>query len=271
MLRLLSIEFYKLRYTRYFWILAGLFLVFLLAVPIASKALLDYLSSIGETIFDNLNPADLPIFDFVDLWQNLTWIYSAFSIFLGFIIVISIGNEYSYGTIKQNIIDGMSRQEFLLSKLIFIAALSLIVSILAMIIGLIMGFLWSPVTDLAFILEHIEFIPAYFLHLFTFQVFCLVIGLLVKRSGITIAVLTFYVYVIEPIIASILEFKYEIVWLADLLPLSAIGNIIPLPFTKYAMLETQTSVGMDDLAILLGYAALWVFLAYRIITKRDLR
>jgi len=271
MLRLLSIEFYKLRYTRYFWILASLFLVFLLAVPIASKALMDYLSSIGETIFDNINPADLPIFDFVDLWQNLTWVYSAFSIFLGFIIVISIGNEYSYGTIKQNIIDGMSRKEFLMSKLIFIAVLSLVVSMLAMTVGLIMGFLWSPVTDLAFILEHIEFIPAYFLHLFTFQVFCLVVGLLIKRSGITIAILTFYVYVIEPIISGIIEFKYELEWLANLFPINAIGNIIPLPFTKYAMMETQTSVGMDDLGILLAYATLWVFIAFRIITKRDLR
>ncbi len=271
MLRLLSIEFYKLRNTRYFWILAGLFLVFLLAVPIASKALLDYLESIGETIFNGINPGDLPIFDFVDLWQNLTWIYSAFSIFLGFIIVISIGNEYSYGTIKQNVIDGLSRREFLMSKLVFIAVLSLIVSILAMIIGLVMGFLWSPVTELPFILEHIEFIPAYFLHLFSFQVFCLVIGLLVKRSGITIALLTFYVYVIEPILSAIIEFEYELEWLANLLPLNAIGNIIPLPFTKYAMMETQTNVGMDDLGILLGYTALFLFIAFRIITKRDLR
>lgn len=271
MLRLFSIEFYKLRNTRYFWILAGLFLIFLISVPIAAKSLLNYLESIGETVFDGMNPGELPLFDFVDLWQNLTWVYSAFSIFLGFIIVISISNEFSYGTIKQNIIDGLSRKEFLWSKLSFILVASLIVSLLVTIIGLIMGYLWSPVTDLEFVLLHIEFIPAYFLHLVSFQVFCLVLSLLIKRSGITIALLVFYVYVIEPTLTAILRFEYDLEWLAKLFPMKAIGNIIPLPFGKYLLQETQTSVGMDDLAILGGYLALLLFLAYRMMTKRDLR
>ena len=104
MLRLLQIEFFKLRYTRFFWVLAGLFLVFLIAVPIAAKALLDYLASKGEIMPGGFFTAEeFPLFDFVDLWQNMTWFYKLFTLFLGFIIVISMSNEYSFGTIKQNI------------------------------------------------------------------------------------------------------------------------------------------------------------------------
>lgn len=271
MLRLLSIEFFKLKNTRFFWVLCGLFLVFLIAVPIASKALLNYLESIGETVFDNINPGELPLFDFVDLWQNLTWVYKSFSIFLGFIMVISVCNEFSYGTIKQNIIDGMSRRELLTSKLIFIIVLSLIVTLLVLGIGLIMGFLWSPVKEYPFIVKHIEFIPAYFLQLVGFQLFCLVVSLLIKRSGIAIALLTFYVYMIEPIITAILRFRYEMVWLADLFPVRAIGNVIPFPFEKYILRQTQTSVELDDLGIYFGYLFLLLFLANWLMVKRDLR
>lgn len=269
--RLLSIEFFKLRNNKFFWILSGLFLVFLLAVPITTKSLFDYLDSIGETLPGGLSASDLPFFDFVDIWQNLTWVYKSFSIFLGFITVISVCNEYSFGTVKQNVIDGMSRREFLLSKVIFIIAASFVVSLLVLLIGLGMGYLWSPVSEFVFVVKHIEFIGAYFLHLMAFQLFCLVISLLIKRSGITIALLTFYVYIIEPIISNLTYYYYELETLASFYPMTAIGNIIPFPFGKYAMQETQTSVGMDDLGILLGYIALLWFLADRIVVKKDLR
>ena len=272
MLRLLQIEFFKLRYTRFFWILAGLFLVFLLAVPIAAKAFLDYLATKGETMpIGNFSIADLPLFDFVDLWQNMTWFYQFFTLFVGFIIVISIANEYSYGTIKQNIIDGMSRTEFWLSKLVFIFSLSVIYSLAVLIIGLIVGLLWSPVTDFNFIVENIQFLPAYFLHLFAFQLFCMTITLLIKRSGIAIAALTFYVYVVEPIITSIISFKYEFPEISALFPVNAMTNMIRSPYPKYALQEVQTYVSIYDTAIVLAYIGLFLWVSYWILGKRDLR
>ncbi|MEM6805146.1 MAG: ABC transporter permease subunit [Bacteroidota bacterium] len=271
MLRLLLIEYFKLKNSRYFWILGVLFLIFLLSVPIASKAFLDLLEEENEMIGNIVSAGELPLFDFVDIWQNLTWVYKSFTLFLGFIMVISICNEFSYGTIKQNVIDGLSRRELLESKLVMIGALSLFYSLLVLIIGLIMGFLWSPVKDFPFIVKNIEFVGAYFLHLFAFQLFCLLLSLWIKRSGIVIALLTFYVYVVEPIFGAIISLKYEQEWLANLLPISAIGNIIPRPFDKYLMQEVQSYVGWDDLGILIGYIILMLFLADRTLTKRDLR
>lgn len=270
--RLLAIEFYKLKHTKYFWLLFALFIIFLLAVPIGSKIFLDYLAAQGEQILDDImSPGELPIFDFVDIWQNLTWVYKTFSIFLGFIMVISISNEFSYGTIKQNIIDGMGRKEFLWSKLSFIISISAIVSLIAMLIGLIMGFLWSPVKSFTFVIKNIEFIGAYFLHLVGFQLFCFVLALLIKRGGLTIALLFFYVYVIEPIITSIIRYHYKLPWLADLFPVRAIGNIIRQPFSKYILQETQTYISFHDFAVLACYIGLLYFTAHRLLTKKDLR
>jgi len=271
MRRLLSIEFFKLRNSRYFWLLSGLFVVFLISVPIASKAFLDWVESQGGEIVDNLTAGEIPLFDFVDIWQNLTWVYKSFSLFLGFITVISVCNEYNYGTLKQNVIDGMSRREFLWSKVLFLVILALFFSFLVLIIGLIMGYAWSPVTEFPFVVKHIEFVGAYFLHLVAFQLFCLLVSLLIKRAGITIALLTFYVYVIERIISLLTIHYYKQEWLEGFYPVAAMGNIIPIPFPKYIMRETQTYIGWDDLGILLFYMALMYFLADRLIVKKDLR
>ncbi len=180
-----------------------------------------------------------------------------------------MSNEYSYGMIKQNVIDGLSRTEFLLSKIYMIVVLSLIVSLVTLGIGLFMGFMHSSVTDMASILDHIEFIPAYFIHLVAFQLFCLVVALLIKRSGITIAFLFFYVLMIEPIMVLIMM-KHGMSGLAELLPVNAINNIIRFPFYKYAFRETLSTVSIVDLSVLLGYVALLIGVSYRLMTKRDL-
>ena len=134
-----------------------------------------------------------------------------------------------------------------------------------------MGYMWSPVTEFTFIIKHIEWIPAYALHLIGFQLFCMTLALLIKRSGITIAGLIFYVFIIENICYAILTYDIEWPTAARFLPVKAIGNIIPLPFSKYAMMETQTTIGMGDLAILCGYIVLLYGICYQLMVKKDLR
>ena len=272
MLNLISIEFFKLRNTRYFWVLSGLFIVFLVAVPLGIHGFMEFLTEKGETIADlPVKPNEIPLFDFVDIWQNMSWIYKGFSLFISFVIVISVCNEFSYGTVKQNIIDGLSRQQFLISKIGFIVAYSLAMVLIATLILITAGLFWSPVQGMNFVTENIEFMGGYFLHLVGFQLFSLVLALLIKRSGIVIAFLTFYVYVIEFIAGNLLQYNWDLEWVADLLPVRALLNIIPFPFGKYALRESQNFIGMGELGILLGYILLYVGIAYWLVSKRDIR
>jgi ABC-2 type transport system permease protein len=273
MLRLLAIEFFKLRHTRFFWILAGLFGILLVAIPVGVHAFLDYLTAQGDTPLKQLglDANQIPLFDFVDLWQNLTWTYTFFSIFLGFISLISLGNEYSYGTLRQNVIDGLSPGELLRSKLYFIATLSLVATLVVFLTGLVCGYLWSPVTDWDFVVKHLEFLPAYWLHLCLFQLFCLCIAMLIQRTGLTLALLMFYVYAIEPILTLYLEYEQKVPWLANLFPIRAMGKFIPNPFPKYLLNETITTVPLPQLGVGLVYLGLLLFLAHWLMTKRDLR
>lgn len=273
MLRLLAIEFFKLRHTRYFWVLGGLFMILLVSIPVAVHAFMDFLTEQGDNPLKQLGlqANQIPLFDFVDLWQNLTWTYHFFSIFLGFISLISLGNEYSYGILRQNVIDGLSPRELLGSKLLFIAVLALVATLVVFVTGLVCGYLWSPVTDWDFVVKHLEFLPAYWLHLFLFQLFCLCIAMLIQRTGLTLALLMFYVYAIEPILTAWFEYKQELPWLADLFPVRAMGNFIPNPFPKYLLKQTITTVPLPELCVGLIYLGLLLFLANWLMTRRDLR
>ena len=272
MLNLIGIEFFKLRNTRYYWVLSGLFLVFLIAVPIGFHSFLEYLTAEGENVFDfDIAPNQLPFFDFVDIWQNFTWIYKGFSSFLSFIIVISICNEFSYGTIKQNVIDGMSREQLLWSKIGFIVVQSLGVTLAATLVLTAAGMMLSPVRGLSFMLENIEFMGGYFLHLIGFQLFAMFLAILIKRSGIVISLMIFYTYIIEFIGGQFIEHESSFPRVADFLPVRAIGNIIPIPWQKYYFQESQNYIAMDDLGILIGYILLFGGLSWWFLTKRDLR
>ncbi|MNX90047.1 ABC-2 family transporter protein [compost metagenome] len=49
--------------------------------------------------------------------------------FLAVVIVSMMANEYTYGTLKQNLIDGLSKKEFIQSKVITVVLFALVSTI----------------------------------------------------------------------------------------------------------------------------------------------
>src|SRR6476620_9758796 len=103
--------------------------------------LLTFLSFIASIKFDigpiHIRLADQGIFNFPYIWHFNTFIAAWLKIFLAVIIVSMMANEYSYGTLKQNLIDGMSKKEFVLSKVLAIVLFAAISTLLVFIISLI--------------------------------------------------------------------------------------------------------------------------------------
>jgi len=270
MIRLIHIEFLKLKNTRFFWLFSTLFMLVLISIPLFSRTFLDFLTKEGAS-FNGIGANDLPLFDFVDIWQNLAYIYKWPIILLAFIPVISLANEYRYGTIKQNVIDGLSRRELILSKVLFSAALSIAFGIIVLLIGLIMGFTYSPVTGLDFILKNIEFVPALALVIFGYQIFCLLVTLIIKKSGITILLLLFYFFALEAFAYGWLSWEWKMPYHTSFLPLRGMANVIPNPFPKYAFQEVQTSVGWKNVLVTLAHISTYTFLLLTLFKKRDIR
>src|SRR5690349_23467372 len=129
MLHLLSIEFRKMYSYRTFWIVCGLYF---LTIGFSTATGMEFLKWLSNTIGkfgQELNINRIPLYHFPDVWLNLVWWSGFFKVLLGIMTVISITNEYTYRTIRQNVIDGLSRWEFLLSKILtnFLLSLSSVV------------------------------------------------------------------------------------------------------------------------------------------------
>lgn len=182
MKRLLSIELQKIWKNRASRILT-----------ITYFLLLTFLSFIASIKFDigpiHIRLADQGIFDFPFIWHFNTFIAAFLKIFLAVIIVSMMANEYSYGTLKQNLIDGMSKKEFIISKVYTIIAFAAVSTLFVFIVSLILGLVFSSYDEMSIIFSKMDYLFAYFIKLIGFFSFCLFIGVLIKRSAFALGFL----------------------------------------------------------------------------------
>ncbi len=268
--RLLTIEWLKLKSYRPFWILLILYFVVLGLVCSSVMLYLQYIASKGAK-FGEIDPSLIPFYDFSDLWQNVTYLATFFKIFLGFIVVISMTNEYEYKTVRQNIIDGMTKGELISAKLLVILLLAMINTLFIMVLGLVLGWAYSPVQGWDVMFDHAGFLGAYFLEVLTFLVFALLVAMLIKRTGFAIVLLAFYALFIEPIGVLLLSELYQEYTFHQYFPIRAINNLIPIPFGKYIFREVQDFVAIKDVIVVFVYLGLFTFLNYWILKAKDIK
>lgn len=229
--------------------------------------------------------ADEGIFNFPYIWHFNTYIAAILKFFLAIVIVSMMANEYSYGTLKQNLIDGMSKQEFVLSKFLTVVLFALTSTVFVFVMSLILGYSFSSYTELGIVFSHMEYLLAYFIKLIGFFSFCLFLGVLVKRSAFAIGFL-FVWNIIEGITKGILTFKIfpnskTAESITQFFPLESMSNLIVEPFTKLSIIKNiKTTIGDNDIKdydvhfsailIVIFWTTLFLFLSYKIIQKRDL-
>lgn len=275
MMRSLQLEWLKIRNYRAFWILLGMYVLALMVICFGGMFLLEYLRSKGAE-FNGIDPTILPIYDFPDIWQNTTYLGSFLKLFLAFIVIISVSNDQTYNTLRQNIIDGMSKKEYLASKLLFIAALASLSTFFLLLSGLINGSLYSHVWGVAYIFDEMEFLAAYWYDIIVFCLLAFLLALLIKKSGFLIVALCLYTLMFEPILAAILENHpalREGFWphFAQFLPINALNNLIPIPYSRYAFIEIEDNVPISALAISCGWLVVFLTGIVLVLNKRDLK
>ncbi|WP_028375841.1 ABC transporter permease [Leeuwenhoekiella sp. MAR_2009_132] len=276
MLRLLTIEFYKLKHSRSSKVLSIAYFVILSFIAL--------IASIEFNLGDfQIRIADQGIFNFPFIWHFNTWVAATLKFFLAIVIVSMISNEYSNRTLKQNLIDGLSKKEFMLSKFYTVVAFALLSTFFIFVMTLILGYSFSDYTEFSIVTREMEFLVAYFLKLVGFFSFCLFLGVLVKRSAFALGFL-FVWWIFENIIYGILRWKTS-AELADgivqFFPLEAMKNLINLPFQRLNFIEAAATQLQADISI--DYAvhwyevvivSVWIFIfiygAYALLKKRDL-
>ncbi len=272
MLHLLKIDLKKLTSYRTFWVICGLYFLTLGFTTASGMEILKWIASKGAEFGTSININRVPLYHFPDIWQNLIWISGLFKLILSVMVVISITNEYQYRTLRQNIIDGFSRWEFILSKILTNILLSLMSVVMIMVIAIITGLIYTPTIEWTYIFRGMEFFLAYFIEVFAFLSYALMLGIFVQRSGLTI-VLLMLSHMIEAIIKINLfraMWDDSIGWLKQFFPLESITNLVPLPFARYAFQEIQDYVSLAAVAIALVWTFLFNYFAYLRLKKSDI-
>lgn len=277
MKRLLHIEFIKLWNNR-----ASKFLIisyFTLLTSIALFAAIKF--DIGPIKF---HLADQGIFNFPYIWHFNTFITAFFKLFLAIVIVSMMSNEYSNKTIKQNLIDGLSKKEFILSKFLTVITFSLISTVFVFIVSLILGLIYSDYNELSIIFNDLEFLIAFFVKLTGFFSFCLFLGVLVKRSAFALGFLILW-QVFEGIFRGLIRWKLFDGDTTDAIlgffPLQAMFNLIKEPFSRLGAVQSVANqmgeqLSLDyvvhwyEIVIVVAWTAIFIYGSYAILNKRDL-
>jgi len=210
----------------------------------------------------------IPIYDWMDIWQNLTWVSHGFKYFLAFIVISSVTNEYSDRTIRQNIIDGLSPREWLGTKFIMISIMSVFAGVLCLLLGLFLGFMYSPVEGFSYVFTNITFIPAFVLEMFAFLALAILFSLVIKRTGFTIVLFTVLTLFIDMIVWGVGTgyYKFYMEWL----PFHAIHDLIHFPFAKYGLQPWQYHLSLEDFAWFTLWTVLIVWGSIRKLERSDI-
>ncbi len=275
MLRLINLELQKLLLSKVNKVLIFISFVLPFTVLILSSIKINFFG------FFTLELGELGIFNFPIIWHITTFFASYFKLFFAIVVVSMIGNEYSNKTIKQNLIDGLSKKEFILSKFYTIVFFSLISTVLIGVASFLIGLYYSSYTETSIIIRETEYLLAYFVKLVGFFSLCLFFGMLVKRSAFALAFL-FVLYIIEWLVFWGAYEAFEssdMAWkIKNYMPLESMYKLIDQPFqriiiTKYPDkmdLAYDYAVHWYELLIVMGWTAIFVFLSYRLLKVRDL-
>ena len=251
--------------------------------------LLSFIALIASIKFDigpfKFHLAEMGIFNFPFIWHFNTYVAAILKLFLAIVIVSMMANEYSYGTLKQNLIDGLSKKEFILSKFLTVVLFAFISTVFIFVMSLILGLIFSSYTEIGIIFSDLGYLLAFFVKLTGFFSFCLFLGILVKRSAFALGFLLVW-NIIEAIIKGFLAFKVfpgsDIdKKITQFLPLESMSNLIVNPGPRLSLLKNIGSqMGIDTdidysvsyfaILIVLVWTFLFIYFSYKLLKNRDL-
>jgi ABC-2 type transport system permease protein len=280
MLRLLSIEFHKLKHNTASKVLIIIYFGLLVSIALVAAVKIPFF---GKTI----HLAEQGIFNFPYIWHFNTYIAATLKFFLLLVIVSMMANEYSNKTLKQNLIDGLSKKQFIFSKfytVIFFAAIS---TISVFIVSLVLGLIYSDYNEFSIITSDLEYLVAFFVKLVGFFSFGLFLGILVKRSAFAIGAMVIWwmiegaywlvaLWLFKDSKEAMVNASNTMFWL----PLEAMSNLIKEPGSKLGVVKSFANqmggftksyeVEVTTILIVLVWTFIFIYLSYALLKKRDL-
>lgn len=258
MINLLQIEFQKLKPYRAMWIILAAYALIIFGV-------FHFLGKQAATI--NEVGVGINIFQYPDIWHKITYVSGFFNLLLALILIMYSCNEFVFRTYRQNIIDGLSHADLVLSKSWVIFFLAVLSCLFLFIVGAIKGYYPDGLEGMNFFSKKLYFLGYHFVKTIAYLSIAYLFSVIFQRT--TLSIILFIAFMIfESFIASYLDIN-----VLQFLPFGAMGQIINQPFLPEFIQrgEAVEEVSKNLLLIVtMGYAILAQLAAWIILKRKNL-
>ena len=268
MMHLLKIEWLKIKNYRTFWILL---LITIVSMPAFNYVIYDLMDNTfpkikGKSILGSP-------FAFPDVWQTVTWNSSLLLLIPAVLIITLTTNEFTYRTHRQNVIDGLSRSQFINVKLVEVFLLSVFITLVVFITCLAFGYIGNkpPADGSAF--NDVRYIGFFFIEMLSYSLIAFLIAMFIKRAGLAMGI--FFVYMIlEQFVVALLKNKYKIKSV-EYLPEEVTDMLILQPYGEKLVSSPEKIKAWENhlpvyLAVSVLYILLYCFITNLRFRKADL-
>ncbi|GAB3536575.1 hypothetical protein GCM10027443_27250 [Pontibacter brevis] len=256
-MNLLRIELHKILPYRTVWVILAIFATLLTLFLYASSQV----TVNGQQLGDNM-------YRLPDFWLSLTYIASFFNLLFGILIIVLVSDEYTFRTLRQQVIDGLSRADLVLAKLYIILAFAAASTLFLLLLGLYFGLLYSTDRSLSAIFGQIHALSYYFVQSVGYMTLAMLFAFFIRKSGLAIVAFIVYTIILEPLIHFRLPDSTD-----KYLPMKVLGSLTPRPLQGgLDQMTTPTELLSPAAASLVAilYIALFCLLSYYILKFRDL-
>lgn len=233
MIKLLQIEWMKIRNYKTFWILFILFIISIVGINFIAFYINTNISQTSAAVKALTGSP----FDFPEIWKTIGWMTGWLLYFPGFIMIFLISNEFIFRTHRQNIIDGLSRKQFISVKLITALILASVCTLMMIITSLIFGF----ASGSGFAIGNFEYILYFFINSYIYIMMAVLLALLFRKAALSLGIYFIYGLIFDNLLSSLINSKTGTPIGTYLMPLQVSDSLFPIPFLN-KILPNQPNV-----------------------------
>lgn len=202
-------------------------------------------------------------YQFPNSYHFATYISSWFNLMVGVILIVFTCNELKYKTQRQNVIDGLSKIDVIMSKFYVVFLFSAAITLYTFLIGFVIGLINGGFSN---VFDGIHHIGVYFVSTLGYFTFAFFFANLVKLPALAII---FYILstFLEGIIGFIAVQKY-----VQFFPLSTFSDLVSFPLSVLPepppdpyMLGQLARTGLAAV-----YIIIFIAISYFVIKRRDI-
>ena len=226
------------------------------------------------------------MFMFPNVWTIFSWFASWFNLlFLGIIIIVLTGNEFSYKTSRMQIMNGLSRENFLFGKGFIILLIAFWGMLLVLLASSVTGIIFTSEISFQKVLDKSYLLLVYFIQAIGYMCFALMVVSIFRNNALSIMMYLLYFIMIEPIFRwffpKVIRPYFPVKILSGLTPVPEFISITSdstfVTFSGKSQLDFE-SIGilpqsiplLSSLILTIVYIFLFILVIFTIIRKSDL-